>query len=158
MIVLGIDPGASGGIAWHDRGDSPCATQTMHGEKMPATERDVAQFLAECAAEKSFAYIEKVHSMPSQGVSSTFKFGQNYGFLRGCLVSLQIPFDEVTPQKWQKEFGLVFPKKLGLSPTEKKNKHKAKAQQLFPHLKVTHATADALLIAEYGRRLRSAAA
>jgi hypothetical protein len=31
---------------------------------------------------------------------------------------------------------------------------KAKAQELFPHLKITHATADACLIAEYGRRLQ----
>lgn len=34
----------------------------------------------------------------------------------------------------------------------KKNRHKAKAQQLFPAWHITHATADALLIAEYARR------
>jgi hypothetical protein len=34
-----------------------------------------------------------------------------------------------------------------------KNVSKARAQELFPALKITHATADALLIAEYGRRL-----
>jgi hypothetical protein len=34
-----------------------------------------------------------------------------------------------------------------------KNVTKRRAQQLFPQLKVTHAIADALLIAEYGRRV-----
>jgi hypothetical protein len=33
-----------------------------------------------------------------------------------------------------------------------KNVTKRKAQELFPSLKITHATADALLIAEYLRR------
>jgi hypothetical protein len=34
-----------------------------------------------------------------------------------------------------------------------KNISKRRAQELFPSLKITHAVADALLIAEYGRRL-----
>ena len=40
----------------------------------------------------------------------------------------------------------------GYSKTEWKNKLKAKAQQLFPGEKVTLATCDSLLIAEYGRK------
>jgi hypothetical protein len=35
-----------------------------------------------------------------------------------------------------------------------KNVTKSRAQELFPEVKVTHAIADALLIAEYGRRIR----
>ena len=35
-----------------------------------------------------------------------------------------------------------------------KNVTKSRAQELFPELKITHAIADALLIAEYGRRVR----
>ena len=31
---------------------------------------------------------------------------------------------------------------------------KAKAQQLFPNLKITHAIADSLLIADYCRQIR----
>ena len=60
-----------------------------------------------------------------------------------------IRWEYVTPQKWQREFGLILPK---LSNTDKKNRHKAVAQQLFPDVKITHAIADALLIAEYCRR------
>lgn len=54
------------------------------------------------------------------------------------------------PGVWQKPFRLPTQKKAG--NTAKKNTHKARAQELFPGLKITHAVADALLIAEYGRR------
>ena len=44
----------------------------------------------------------------------------------------------------------------GETPAQKKNRHKALAEELFPEVKrVTHANADALLIAEYGRRINA---
>lgn len=145
MLVIGIDPGQSGGIAWwsSDGGMDCC--------KMPETERDVVCRLTEiCELAndrrmwKLKAYIERVHSMPGQGVASSFKFGQSYGFLRGCLNGLDIPFDEVTPQKWQAS--------MGCRTKGDKNVSKSRAQQLWPGLKITHAVADALLICEHGRR------
>jgi crossover junction endodeoxyribonuclease RuvC len=136
VILIGIDPGLSGGIAFW-------ANEKMGAFPMPKTERDIADVLDGCAPRK--ACIEKVHAFPDQGISSTFKFGKNYGFLRGCLICFKT-------RKWQREFGLVFPKEMKLTVTEKKNRHKEMAQQLFPDLKITHATADALLIAEYLRR------
>jgi len=136
MVVMGIDPGASGGVAWIRDGGSTAVP-------MPDTERDLLDFLSDGIEEETrFAYLEKVHSMPRQGVASTFKFGVNYGMLRGMLIALRIPFDDVTPQKWQKEMGCLT--------RGDKNVSKARAQQLFPQLKVTHAIADALLIAEFG--------
>ena len=99
-----------------------------------------------------FAYIEKVSSSPQMGVTSAFTFGRGYGFLRGLLTAYNYPFEEVLPRKWQASFGMK--KGKDESNTQWKNRLKGKAQQLFPHLKVTLATADALLIAEYGRRLR----
>lgn len=145
MIILGIDPGASGAIACLPR-FAPDLPSTM---KLDATERDVYDFLAPICENDLVvhAYIESVHAFPGQGLSSTFKFGRNYGFLRGCLIALGIPFEEVTPHKWQQAMGC-------LSGGDK-NVTKGRAQQLFPSLKITHAIADALLIAEYGRRLRA---
>jgi Holliday junction resolvasome RuvABC endonuclease subunit len=142
MIHIGIDPGGSGAIA--ALGESFSGPRTC---KLDGTERDIADFL-ECIAsydnEHHTAVIERVHSMPKQGVSSSFKFGQSYGFLRGLLIALRIPFEEVTPQKWQQV--------MGCRSGGDKNVTKAKAQQLFPSVKVTHAIADALLLAEYLRR------
>lgn len=108
--------------------------------KMPETERDVYNLLQ--SIEPDFAVIEAVHSMPKQGVSSSFKFGRGYGFLRGCLIGSGVPFEEVTPQKWQTH--------LGCRSGGDKNVTKSFAQQKFPSLTITHATADALLIAFYG--------
>lgn len=61
-----------------------------------------------------------------------------------ALTAAGIPFDEVSPAVWQKY--------LGCLTGGDKNVTKAKAQQLFPHITVTHAIADAILIGEYLRR------
>lgn len=112
--------------------------------KMPATEADLCHWLQTETCAPRFVWLEQVGSMPGQGVSSTFKFGQSYGFLRGLLVGLGIPHEFVRPAVWQKA--------LGCLSGGDKNVTKAKAQQLWPHVKWAHATADSALIAEYGRR------
>jgi Holliday junction resolvasome RuvABC endonuclease subunit len=137
-ITIGIDPGVNGAIAWIQDG-KPCV------EKMPETLADLwdlvvsIKFGNECQA-----YIEAVHSSPQQGVKSAFTFGQGYGRLEMALTAAGIPFERVSPQKWQKAMGCLT--------KGDKNVSKRKAQEMFPQLKITHATADALLIAEYGRR------
>lgn len=147
-VFIGIDPGASGGLAvmWTEHEGA----WQVEASPMLATETDIADWLR--SWETGHALIEKVSAMPGQGVTSMFKFGQSYGTLRGILTALRIPWEEVRPQKWQAEFSLVFPKSMGLTVTEKKNRHKAKAQQLFPSVKVTHAVADALLLASFCQR------
>ena len=47
--------------------------------------------------------IELVHSMPKQGVASTFKFGMGYGQLQGICAALRIPVILIAPQAWKKE-------------------------------------------------------
>lgn len=142
MYYIGIDPGVSGGAALLD------AT----GKHIDAfkfkdmTDHDIAEAFREWSGFGDVqCVIEKVHSMPKQGVKSTFNFGRNFGFLVGCLTVLKIPFDFVTPNKWQTA--------LQCQTKGDKNITKAKAQRLFPKLKITHALADALLIAVYCQNL-----
>ena len=143
--IIGIDPGVNGGIAWITNGN-PCV------EKMPETLADLWELMRDIATEtygqQIRAYIEAVHSSPQQGVKSAFTFGQGYGRLEMALTAAGIPFERVSPQKWQKAMGCLT--------KGDKNVSKRKAQELFPQLnqghRITHATADALLIAEYGRR------
>lgn len=152
---IGLDPGRSGGIAClYAHHDTPLV-QKLDGQ----TEADIAGLLRELGGRTPvFAYIEQVSPNRNQstgggraqGSSGMFTFGRSYGFLRGCLVALKIPFEEVRPQKWLPEMGLRGIKDE--STTDKKNRHKQKAQQLFPSVKLTHATSDAILLAEYGRR------
>ena len=109
---------------------------------MPDTPRDLWDFLRYCGAAK--AALEIVHSSPQMGVKSAFTFGQGYGQLQMALTGAGIQWRGVRPQVWQKEMQCLT--------KGDKNVSKARAQQLFPKLKITHAIADALLIAEWLRR------
>ncbi len=137
MKVLGLDPGWSGGAALLNE-DGTLLGVTSFANK---TEADIISEVQAICLSSPIVYIERVHSMPAQGVSSSFKFGWIYGLLRGLVIGSSRVID-VTPQAWQKA--------LGCLTKGDKNISKAKAQSLFPGVKVTHATADALLLAYYG--------
>ena len=145
MYIIGLDPGANGAaVLLREDGTVDIAQFS----KM--TQADIAETLSEWTMDTEtgyHAYLEQVHAMPKQGVSSTFKFGMGFGFLVGCLTALKIPFEYVTPNTWQKY--------LSCQSKGDKNVTKQKAQQLFPNERVIHATADALLIAEFGRRINN---
>lgn len=144
MTTIGIDPGTNGGIAWITDGNA-CV------EKMPDTLQDLWELICDIYSDMGQmkqapikAYIEQVHSSPQMGVKSAFTFGNGFGHLEMALTAAGIPFERVRPQVWQKA--------LGCMTKGDKNITKRKAQELFPDIKVTHATADALLIAHYGTK------
>jgi len=143
MTTIGIDPGKSGGIAWIQDG-KPCV------EKMPDTLQDLweliegIRYFDHPQNPNCKAYLEQVSAMPGQGVTSCFTFGNGFGHLEMALTAAGIPFERVRPQVWQKA--------LGCMTKGDKNVSKRKAQELFPSMKVTHATADALLLAYYGSK------
>ena len=143
-ITIGVDPGANGGIAWITDGKA-CV------EKMPDTLQDLWELIESIGFEapdftpyQIKAYIEQVSSSPQMGVVSAFSFGRGYGNLEMALTAAGIPFERVRPQVWQKA--------LGCMTKGDKNVSKRRAQELFPDRKITHATADALLIAHYGTK------
>jgi hypothetical protein len=149
-ITIGIDPGKSGGIAWIDETGRACV------EKMPDTLKDLWELIEKDilyatgnmhfgnSTRNCKAYLEQISSSPQMGVVSAFTFGNGYGHLEMALTAAGIPFERVRPQAWQKAMGCMS--------KGEKNVTKRKAQELFPQIKVTHATADALLIATYGTR------
>jgi len=142
---IGVDPGSSGSIC--EVSAEGLASIVTKADKSYA---HIWDKIFQPRFDNSVAVIELVHSMPGQGVSSTFRFGQSFGMLLAMLTAAGIPYVKVTPAVWCKEFGLK--KKKEESNTDWKNRHKQLAQELFPDVDVTHATADALLIAEYCRR------
>ena len=146
MRHIGIDPGINGGIAVLD--DSGAV---IFLRKMPETPQDLIDALRRFS-DDSCCTLEKVGGMPGNGGMAMFNFGKGYGHLEMALLSLKIPTETVTPQKWEKTYQLGSSR--GVKKTEWKNRLKAKAQQLFPAQKLTLAVCDALLIAEYGRRNR----
>ena len=148
-ITIGIDVGANGGIAWIDYNGKACV------EKIPDTLQDLWELLCDITSYpkssidgRSYkAYIEQVASSPQMGVVSAFSFGRGYGNLEMALTAAGIPFERVRPQVWQKA--------LGCMTKGDKNVSKRKAQELFPSIKATHWSSDALLIAAYGCRIHS---
>jgi len=140
-LYIGIDPGKSGGIAFIPEKGKAWA------HSMPDTERDVLELLQSVLEYEPQAVMERVGPMPKQGVVSTFTFGMGYGALGMALIATEIPFERVSPAVWQRS--------LDCLTKGDKNVSKRKAQELFPHIKITHSIADALLIAEYARRKKS---
>lgn len=139
---LGVDPGASsGGLAIVD-GDGRFIVSLKLAN---ATPHDIASFVRAHRPDIRFAVLERVSAMPKQGVASSFKFGASYGELRMALAAEGVPYEEVSPAKWQTA--------MKCRSGGDKNVTKAAAQRLWPNVKVTHATADGMLLAEYARRL-----
>lgn len=136
----GIDPGKNGGIVSLE-GD------LVHCSRLSDPLSDIASEFD--AVGVFIVYLEKVHAMPGQGVTSMFNFGRSYGQIEGILAALNIKHTEIQPQAWQKHFDLL--RRPGESKADKKNRHKALAKEMFPDVDVFHWNADALLIAAYCR-------
>lgn len=143
MIYIGVDNGSSGGIAAIEEDGS-----VIRAVNMPPTDVEILICLSVIVNGNpagSRAVLEHAQSFPKMGVTSAFNYGKGYGAVQMALSAAMIRFDIVVPRKWQAA--------LSCLSGGDKNVTKRRAEQLFPDVKVTHAIADALLIAEYCRRL-----
>lgn len=145
--VLGVDPGVRGGMAVIQRDGSPIQTWTfkpvMRQDELVHHVRSAVNLLRLYGG--CHAYFEKVGYRPTDGGKGAFTFGRVVGLLAGALLANSCVIHEVAPMIWQT--------KLDCLTGGNKNVSKSKAQELFPSINVTHAIADALLIAEFGRRM-----
>lgn len=141
--VIAVDPGISGAVVWGT------SLHDFQHAVMPETPADIRDLFRDIVASGSghVCHMELVSGFMgnTQGTShSGFRFGENYGVLLATLASLEIPMVRHTPQKWQ---GLLrLPPGKHLSNGQHKNRLKARAQELFPKIRVTLKNADALLI------------
>lgn len=153
---LAIDPGASGGLAWTGCRDS----RDVVASYTPETDSDYVELLRSLLIGSAMegnalsAYVEKVGGFTKAGGrqpgSTMFKFGFGCGVIEGALRALKIPTIYVLPRTWQKHFNLGTASACD-TKTIWKNKLKSEAQRRYPEIKVTLATADALLILSYAR-------
>lgn len=150
MIVLGIDPGLSGAVAALDTllpsavsvWDMPHADGEVAGGALAGIIRG-----ALVGRTDAVAVVERVHSMPGQGVSTTFKFGDAYGVAKGVLGALGIRMILVPPTKWKKFFCLP-------GGADGKEAGRSLACRTWPNSpafsrKKDHGRADAALIAKW---------
>lgn len=164
MYYVGIDPGKKGGIAVIDVEHNSVKFLI----KMPEDENkeELKEFLTSLAPLRDLVGIKVITERPilkphfinkpcsrcrtmmktavmQQGVMTSLI---NYGIILGFLYAYEIPFEEVESAKWKKAFKL----------DKDKSKSIKLAKQLFPSvtndIKSHDGMAEALLIAEYGRR------
>lgn len=147
-LMIGIDPGLSGAIAFMGHDDATVHDLPIMRDKTLAWIDGAALqslIINEREGRKATAMIERVHAMPKQGVSSSFQFGVGFGSILGVLQALSIPIEFITPNVWKKSYGLDSDKKAALH----------KARLLYPdvdlHLAKHDGRAEALLIARYAR-------
>lgn len=95
-----------------------------------------------------FAAIEDVHSMPDQGIASTFRFGYSAGIIMGVLQALEIPVLRVKPSVWKASLNLSADKSRSLSLAKKLYPRYA---DLFKRKK-DDGRAEALLIAHFAKQ------
>jgi crossover junction endodeoxyribonuclease RuvC len=142
---VGIDPGATGACALLNEND--------HYDILDWEDEFV---LSETISEWKEIYnikivvVEAQHSMPKQGVSSTFKFGINYGLIRGVLAAQKVHTELVSPQVWQR---VMLHNADG---PDTKSRSLVSARRHFPNLqlkKSQHGRSDAILMALFSKRL-----
>lgn len=147
--IIGIDPGVKGGLAVLDWNGTPLRVTAFRPDM---THRE----LVDCVVDASIllratggnrCVIEKVGFIKGDGGKGANTFGRVDGLLRGAALALGLDVHDVYPMAWQAGMGCLT--------GGNKNISKDKALELFGDygFKITHMVADALLIAEYGRRL-----
>jgi crossover junction endodeoxyribonuclease RuvC len=152
--VLGIDPGLTGAVAVLSLDgrllevvDLPTATT---GNKTVLDDSAVVEVVARLSPSVRLAVLEKVGGRPGQSAPAAFVFGSVCGFLRAALVCRNVPHELITPGRWQN--AIMYGCARG------KDAARMKAIQLHPQhralfkRKNDHNRADAVLMAEYGRR------
>jgi hypothetical protein len=166
VIVVGVDPGKEGAIVrLADDARYVCAMPVVAGEKRD--EYDVPEVLRLLDG-AGHVFIERLQAMPMKfrrkGSDKAVEGGgtiANYNrgfcmalFVTAC-VALKLPFTLVRPQEWQREL------LAGIPGEDTKQRSILAAQRLFPGVDLRRTVrckgpsdgiADALLIAEWGRR------
>jgi crossover junction endodeoxyribonuclease RuvC len=150
-LVVGIDPGFSGAIALIEGTQIDVYDMPTYKDAKGRTELNLPEllrFLVPPDGPPPLAVLERVSAMPGQGLSSTFRFGQQFGALQTALAGHGYRVIEPTPAQWKRHFGL----------SSKKDVSRRLASQHFPQLthllarKKDDGRAEALLLAEYGRQ------
>tara|TARA_R100001530_G_scaffold118928_2_gene86091 strand:- start:748 stop:1230 length:483 start_codon:yes stop_codon:yes gene_type:complete len=143
---IGIDPGASGGIAVIDE------KGIMMAYKCPKSSDEMSLLFQMCMGSTPAANIkllmERVWARPTNAVRAAFSYGVNYGQWLGIVATHEVEMNTAIPVEWIKWVGC--PK--ALKRDVRKRWLKEKAGELYPNVnKLTLATSDAILITHFAK-------
>lgn len=150
MLVLGIDPGLDGALAFYDGTtlrvfDMPAVQARAKGRELDYSE--IAR-LIDASAHIKHCYLEQSWPRPKEASAAAAKQGINFGVVRGVVAAHFIPTTIVSPQRWVK----------ALAVQKGKDASRARASELLPaysglwQAKSHDGRAEAALIALYGWR------
>lgn len=153
MIIIGIDPGLTGAIAFVDSRGT-CAIEDLPTIALPGAgmikRRIDGKALADIvrrfvpAGEKAYATVEDVQARGGSAIQTMGSMMRSVGAIETVIEMLRLPIHPVTPQAWKKHYGLKADKSASL----------ATARALYPSAPLSlakhHNRAEALLIAHYG--------
>ena len=147
--IIGIDPGKTGGLSLWVGGVYETTKPIPIIKGKSKSEYDIRNFVDlltdwDSFMSPPFVYVEKVHAMPKQGVSSCFTFGEGYGIIKGVLSAMGLNYELVTPQRWTKTVCMDLP------GTDNKQRVKVLMSQKFPQVKIPQYLYDAFLIGYWG--------
>lgn len=159
--VIGVDPGASGGLAIFIPGHK---TKVV---KMPKDITELRDFFAYYAENyKPIVFLEKLSVRPddikADGDKANMgklyrvqKMMANFEHLKAIVEMVGIPYVLVHPGKWTAYLGLRLLNKTGPreSKQERKNRYKEFAAKNYPSINVTLWNGDALNILHFGRKV-----
>lgn len=152
-LILGIDPGLSGGLAFLASNGRLITTHNMPNVAGKIDAQNLAEAIR--ANRPDMAFVEAVSSRPRQ--AGQFQFGINTGVIHGVLGALNVPMQLVAPASWKASFGIK--RRETETYADKKNEARALAAKLFPaHAKAfsrvkDDGVAEAALIALHGLNL-----
>ncbi len=159
--VIGIDPGASGGIAVFSRSGIGCSKMPVKtikkgGKKINETDvRELAEILREQTnGYMAIVFIEKVQGWISDtedNPGKRFRIQKmlaNYEALKTAIIMSGIDLVEVPPRTWQTYLALVV---KGMEKKERKQMYLNAARNYYPTAKVALWNSDAICLVQFGR-------
>lgn len=143
-VIVGIDPGITGGIACIANG------KLVGVEAMPihdgrADGAEIDEILT--TWEPDTVYVENTQAMPKNGSIASFSLGLNTGVILGVVQANHFALVRPRPIDWKRKMGLVG---------KDKNASRGVASELFPEFRdrfkrvKDDGLAEACLIARYG--------
>jgi len=116
-MIIGIDPGQSGGAAmlnedggWRGGIRMPIL---LHGKRKLVNPRVLSDLVGP-AHKISAIVLEQVNAYPGQGSVSGFNFGRHTGSVETWALSMGCPVHWFTPAVWKKAMGLSKDKRASL--------------------------------------------
>jgi crossover junction endodeoxyribonuclease RuvC len=150
--VIGIDPGLSGALAYFKEGQLIGCRQmpvmpVVGGKGRTIDCLELVKLLRPFSGTTRVVVIEKVQSMPRDGVAGAFKFGKAAMAPEALCCAFKLPMHFITPANWKKKAKLI---------KKDKDASRALAKTMWPHqaesfrLKKHDGNAEAALIAHFG--------